>query len=51
MSNLLELSRPSDTTWQITLTSPPDNRLTDKLLGQLNELLDKVELEWRSGSK
>jgi len=31
----------------ITLSSPPDNRLTPEFLKSLNDNLDAVELEWR----
>ncbi|KAL7423712.1 hypothetical protein Q5752_001294 [Cryptotrichosporon argae] len=42
------LSRPTPSTWLITLASPPDNRLTPALLGQLAARLDTVEAEWRA---
>ncbi|TYJ52181.1 hypothetical protein B9479_007226 [Cryptococcus floricola] len=45
---LLALTRPSETVWQISLNSPPDNRLTPPLLAELAEALDIVELEWRN---
>ncbi|ODN84292.1 hypothetical protein L202_00273 [Cryptococcus amylolentus CBS 6039] len=45
---LLSLTRPSETVWQISLNSPPDNRLTPPLLAELAEALDIVELEWRN---
>jgi hypothetical protein len=32
---------------QITLSSPPDNRLTPEFLKSLSDNLDAVELEWR----
>ncbi|KAK8865663.1 hypothetical protein IAR55_000808 [Kwoniella newhampshirensis] len=43
----LNLSRPAPTVWQISLASPPDNRLTPPLLSELLEKLDIVETEWR----
>ncbi|WVQ71084.1 hypothetical protein IAR50_000609 [Cryptococcus sp. DSM 104548] len=45
---LLDITRPSETVWQIALNSPPDNRLTPPLLAELAEALDIVELEWRA---
>lgn len=41
------LSRPHPKIWQITLTSPPDHRLTPALLQSLATQLDTVEREWR----
>ena len=41
------VSRPHPTVWQITLSSPPDNRLTPTLLRSLSSNLDTVEAEWR----
>ncbi|WVW80403.1 hypothetical protein I302_102384 [Kwoniella bestiolae CBS 10118] len=43
----ITLTRPSQNTWQISLSSPPDNRLTPELLSELSNALDKVEHEWR----
>ena len=42
------LTRPHRSIWQITLSSPPDNRLTPSLLSSLSSQLDTVESEWRS---
>lgn len=44
------LSRPHPTIWQITLTSPPDNRLTPSFLHSLAQNLDTIESEWRLSS-
>ena len=41
------LTRPHPTVWQISLSSPPDNRLTPELLASLASHLDIVEAEWR----
>ncbi|GMK56395.1 hypothetical protein CspeluHIS016_0302350 [Cutaneotrichosporon spelunceum] len=46
MSNVL-LTRPSETVWQLTLNSGPDNRLRPDLLGELAAQLDVIEAEWR----
>lgn len=46
--SLTSLSRPQPTVWQITLQSPPDNRLSPALLAELSKHLDTVESEWRS---
>ncbi|RXK42536.1 enoyl-CoA hydratase/isomerase [Tremella mesenterica] len=45
--SLVELSRPSEAVWQLTLCSPPDNRLTPELLSSLSDHLDTIEKEWR----
>lgn len=50
MSPLTVLSRPHPTVWQITLSAPPDNRLTTKLLDSLTDNLDIIEAEWRRAS-
>ncbi|GHJ86902.1 hypothetical protein NliqN6_3304 [Naganishia liquefaciens] len=47
---LLTITRPSDICWRIAFNAPPDNRLTEDMLGQLLEALDQVELEWRKQS-
>lgn len=47
MSAPTTLSRPHPTVWQISLSSPPDNRLTPTLLASLDANLDIVEAEWR----
>ncbi|WVQ85591.1 hypothetical protein IAT38_007757 [Cryptococcus sp. DSM 104549] len=44
----LSISRPAPTVWQITLDSPPDNRLVPSLLKELGTALDIVEAQWRS---
>ncbi|ORY24682.1 ClpP/crotonase-like domain-containing protein [Naematelia encephala] len=51
------LSRPSPTTWQISLTSPPDNRLTPDLLPEWRSNVDgggkkKIKRggEWGAGA-
>ena len=44
------LSRPLPNVWQITLTSPPDNRLTPALLSSFSSNLDDIEAEWRKAS-
>jgi enoyl-CoA hydratase/carnithine racemase len=41
------LTRLNPTTHLITLSSPPDNRLTPAFLKSLSENLDKIELYWR----
>nr|XP_019011851.1 uncharacterized protein I206_02686 [Kwoniella pini CBS 10737]OCF50632.1 hypothetical protein I206_02686 [Kwoniella pini CBS 10737] len=46
-SKYLKVSHPASNVWQITLTSPPDNRLTPELLSEFSQALDQVELEWR----
>ncbi|WWD05476.1 hypothetical protein V865_003553 [Kwoniella europaea PYCC6329] len=43
----IQLSRPSSNTWQISLSSPPDNRLTPELLSEFSSALDQVESQWR----
>lgn len=48
---LLTVTRPSDICWRIAFDAPPDNRLTEDMLGQLLEALDQVELEWRKQSE
>jgi len=50
MSQLVTLSRPHPTVWQLTLNSPPDNRLTPDLLNCLGGHLDTIEAEWRRAS-
>ena len=47
MSPCTALSRPHPAVWQISLASPPDNRLTPSLLESLAADLDTVEAEWR----
>ncbi|WVR05613.1 hypothetical protein IAU60_002635 [Kwoniella sp. DSM 27419] len=44
----IKLSRPQHNIWQITLASPPDNRLTPELLSEFAAALDQVEGEWRA---
>lgn len=44
------LSRPKPNVWQITLSSPPDNRLTPDLLASFSNNLDEIEAEWRKAS-
>lgn len=41
------LSYPAPHIWQITLTSPPDHRLTPTLLNSLSNDLDEIEKQWR----
>lgn len=43
----MNLTRPTPTVWQISLNSPPDNRLHPDLLAELGSFLDIVEAEWR----
>lgn len=47
MSQHMTLSRPKPAVWQISLHSPPDNRLHPDVLTELSRLLDVVEAEWR----
>ena len=47
MSPCTILSRPHPAVWQISLASPPDNRLSPSLLESLSADLDTVEGEWR----
>lgn len=49
-SSATTLSRPHPAVWQISLTSPPDHRLTPELFASLSENLDIVEAEWRKSS-
>ena len=49
--NLLTITKPASTTWQITLHSPPDNRLTNEMLAEVSSALDQIELEWRQSSE
>lgn len=42
------LTHPSPDVWVITMNSPPDNRLTPRMLLTLNKLVDTVEAEWRA---
>lgn len=42
------LSRPSPAVWQISIDSPPDNRLSTEVLDSLAKRLDTVEAEWRT---
>lgn len=44
---LIELTRPTDTTYVLTLNSAPDNRLTPTLLNELGGHLDTIEASWR----
>ncbi len=44
---VISVSKPHEVVWQITITSPPDNRITTALLAELGEALDRVEAEWR----
>jgi len=48
--NLLTITKPASTTWQITLHSPPDNRLTNEMLAEVSSALDQIELEWRQST-
>lgn len=46
-SQLTTLSEPQPNVHLITLTSPPDHRLTPALLKSLSDNLDIVERKWR----
>ncbi|WWC88118.1 uncharacterized protein L201_003022 [Kwoniella dendrophila CBS 6074] len=43
----IQVTKPNLNVWQITLSSPPDNRLTPELLIEFSKALDQVEFEWR----
>ncbi|WRT65924.1 uncharacterized protein IL334_002875 [Kwoniella shivajii] len=43
----LKVTKPLSNVWQISLSSPPDNRLTPELLSEFSQALDLVETQWR----
>jgi enoyl-CoA hydratase/carnithine racemase len=45
---LIKLTQPLPTVHLLTLSSPPDNRLTPTLLSELSSHLDTIEAHWRS---
>ena len=44
---LIIRSQPHPTVHLLTLSAPPDNRLTPELLGELGAHLDDIEADWR----
>jgi enoyl-CoA hydratase/carnithine racemase len=41
------VTRPHALVWQLTLSQPPDNRMTPDALHELQRRLDQIEADWR----
>lgn len=48
---LTTVTRPNPVVWQITLSQPPDNRMTPDALLEMMGRFDQIETEWREGNK
>ncbi|BEI98705.1 hypothetical protein CcaverHIS631_0310040 [Cutaneotrichosporon cavernicola] len=44
---LTTVTRPHPLVWQITLSQPPDNRLTADVLHEMMRRFDQIEADWR----